>query len=60
MSGLNLGCRDRIGSMRKGLKSRAVFEFVDAPFEVSDEVRMHAMYCLNDEDRCRGCIRHYA
>ncbi|GBF87771.1 hypothetical protein Rsub_00482 [Raphidocelis subcapitata] len=30
--------RSRIGSMRKALKSRAEFEFLDAPFQVADAV----------------------
>jgi hypothetical protein len=29
--------RERIGSMRKGLKARAEFEFVDAPFPLTAE-----------------------
>jgi dihydrofolate reductase len=35
--------RERIGSMRKALKSRAVFHFVDAPFKVSGEVAIAAV-----------------
>jgi dihydrofolate reductase len=35
--------RERLGSMRKALKSRATFHFVDAPFKVSGEVAIAAV-----------------
>jgi hypothetical protein len=48
--------RMRIGSVRKALKSRVEFEFLDAPFLVRAAAKGRSGSCASDAARRRGLL----